>query len=226
MTAAFGQILSEEFISAFPKGVLNVHASLLPRLRGASPVQWAILGGDEITGVTIMRTVKALDAGDILLSESTRIGEDETAGELMDRLAVMGGELICRALALVESGEAVFTPQDDAAATYCHTISKADGRMDFTGSAAELERFVRGMTPSPSAYFYLNGKRIKVLAAKRCEMTGAPGEVLAADIKRGLIVGCGGGSVRLTRIMPEGKGAMNDTDWLRGNAVAAGSRAE
>lgn len=226
VTAAFGQILSEEFISTFPKGVLNVHASLLPRLRGASPVQWAILGGDEVTGVTIMRTVKALDAGDILLAESTRIGEDETAGELMDRLAVMGGELICRALALVESGEAVFTPQDDAAATYCHTISKADGRMDFTGSAAELERFVRGMTPSPSAYFYLNGKRIKVLAAKRCEMTGAPGEVLAADIKRGLVVGCGGGSVRLTRIMPEGKGAMNDTDWLRGNAVAAGSRAE
>lgn len=224
VTAAFGQILSEKFISVFPYGVLNVHASLLPKYRGASPIQWALLNGDEYTGITIMKTVKAVDAGDILLQRRLRIGEKETAGELFDRLAVLGGECICDALDLVERGEAVFTPQNEAEATRCGMISKGDGVIDFNSSAAKIDCFVRAMTPWPSAFCTLNGKRIKVLGVLPGELRGEAGSVLAADESHGLTVGCNGGSVRLADIRPEGKGRMRDVDFLRGNKVEKGAK--
>lgn len=229
VTAAFGQILSEKFISLFPHGVLNVHASLLPRYRGASPIQWAVLNGDEYAGVSIMRTVREVDAGDVLLQKKVRIGEKETAGELFDRLAVLGGEAICEALALVERGEAVFTPQNPADATFCHMISKSDGKIDFCRTARELDCFVRGMTPWPSAFTVLCGKRVKVLAAERADFAECGekcGTVIAADSRLGLVVACADGAVRLSRIQPEGKAAMDDTDYLRGNRVAVGTVTE
>lgn len=222
VTAAFGQILSEKFLSVFPLGVLNVHASLLPRYRGASPIQWAILNGDKETGVTIMRTVKEVDAGDILLAKRVAIGERETAGELFDRLAALGGEAICEAVDSLCDGTAVFTPQNAAEATHCGMITKADGQMDFSRTAHALDCFVRGMTPWPSAWFVLDGKRVKVFDVERAEGSGKPGEVLTASPADGLVVACKDGAVRLKELQPEGKPRMSDTAYLAGHRTQKG----
>ncbi len=222
ITAAFGQILSERFISLFPFGVINVHASLLPKYRGASPIQWALLNGDKETGVSVMRTVKEVDAGDVLLQKKIQIGEKETAGELFDRLASLGGDALTEAVRLIESGEAVFTPQNASEATHCGMISKADGKLDFRRTARELDYFVRGMTPWPSAWFELNGVRIKVFAAERAEGHGEPGRVLAATPSQGLVVACGDGAVRLTSLQPAGKPRMSDTAYLMGHKLEKG----
>lgn len=222
ITAAFGQILSERFLSLFPFGVINVHASLLPKYRGASPIQWALLNGDKETGVSVMRTVKEVDAGDVLLQKKIRIGEKETAGELFDRLASLGGDALTEAVRLIESGEAVFTPQNASEATHCGMISKADGKLDFRRTARELDCFVRGMTPWPSAWFELNGVRIKVFAAERAEGHGEPGRVLAATPSLGLVVACGDGAVRLTSLQPAGKPRMSDTAYLMGHKLEKG----
>ena len=250
VTAAFGQILSESFL-AIPKfGVLNVHASLLPKYRGSSPIQQAIIDGEEKTGVTIMRTVKAVDAGDMLLQGSVTIGKKETAGELFDRLAILGGELIVKAIGLVDSGEAVFTPQNHEEATHCRMISKADGKLDFTKYAYALDNFVRGMTPWPSAYTYLDGKLLKVfeievisnvsdiaqilsqynehngLKTKTVSKQFECGEVVAADAKFGLVVAVDEFDttfVRLKEIQLEGAKRMSDIDFLRGRHVAIGT---
>lgn len=223
VTAAFGQILSEKFISLFPLGVLNVHASLLPKYRGASPIQWSILNGDKETGVTIMRTVKEVDAGDILLQKRTPIGDRETAGELFDRLAALGGEAICEAVDKLSDGTAVFTPQNAAEATHCGMITKSDGKVDFDRTARELDCFVRGMTPWPSAWFELAGKRVKVFDVERAEGSGKPGEVIAASPAEGLLVACKDGAVRLSLIQPEGKSRMSDTAYLMGHRIEKGS---
>lgn len=223
VTAAFGQILSEKFLSLFPLGVLNVHASLLPKYRGASPIQWALLNGDHETGVTIMRTVKEVDAGDILLQKRIPIGEKETAGELFDSLAKLGGEAICEAVDALADGRVVFTPQNAAEATHCGMITKADGKIDFRRGARELDCFVRGMTPWPSAWFELGGKRVKVFAAERAEGHGTPGEVIAASPAQGLVVACGDGAVRLAALQPEGKSRMSDTAYLMGHGIEKGT---
>ncbi len=226
VTAAFGQILSEKFL-AIPKfGVLNVHASLLPKLRGASPIQWAILSGEEYTGITIMRTVKEVDAGDILLSERVKILPKETSGQLFERLAPLGGEAIVKAIRLIESGKASFEKQDDSLATHCGMISKADGLINFGISAKRLDNFVRGMDPWPSAYTYIDGKMIKVFEVESAsaDKAGEVGEVLAADDKRGLIVQVADGAVRLKTIQPEGKRRMSDLEYLRGKSVTVGAR--
>lgn len=223
VTAAFGQILSEKFISLFPFGVLNVHASLLPKYRGASPIQWSIINGDEETGITIMRTVKAVDAGDILLQKRIAIGKKETAGELFDRLASLGGEAICEAVDLLESGKAEFTPQDESKVTHCGMITKADGKLDFSKTARSLDCFVRGMTPWPSAWTELDGKRVKVFDVEPAEGRGEAGEVLAASSAEGLVVACGDGAVRLAVLQPEGKSRMSDIAYLAGHRMPTGS---
>lgn len=223
VTAAFGQILSERFLSLFPLGVINVHASLLPRYRGASPIQWAVLNGDSETGVTIMRTVKEVDAGDILLQVRTPIGERETAGELFDRLAVLGGEALSEAVEMIEEGRAVYTPQDPALATHCGMITKGEGRIDLSRTARELDCFVRGMTPWPSAWCESEGKRIKVLELSPAEGRGEAGRVLSASPATGLIVACGDGAVRFSVIQPEGRPRMSDTAFLAGHRIAQGT---
>lgn len=227
VTAAFGQILSEKFLSIPKLGVLNVHASLLPKYRGASPIQWAVLNGDEYTGVTVMRTVREVDAGDILLAKRVKIGEKETAGELFDRLAELGGDAIVEAVSLIESGRATFTPQNAADATHCGMISKADGLMDFARTARQLDCFVRGMTPWPSAYTRLHGKTLKIFALQPLSVAvdgHEVGEVVAANAEDGLCVCAGDGAVRLNEIQLEGSRRMRDVEFLRGHAVSVGER--
>ena len=230
VTAAFGQILSEKFLSIPKYGVLNVHASLLPKLRGSSPIQWSIINGDEQSGITIMRTVKAVDAGDILLEKSTSIGKDETAGELFDRLAILGGEAICEAISLVESGKAVFTPQDESQATHCSMIKKEDGNIDFSKSAHEIDCFVRGMTPWPSAFTHVFGKTLKVFKVEKEEFSGQllngfeNGQVVKSNSKEGLIVKVKDGALRLEEIQLEGGKRMSDTAFLLGRNVEVGTK--
>jgi len=224
VTAAFGQILSEEFLSIPKFAVLNVHASLLPKYRGSSPIQWAILNGDEETGITIMKTVKAVDAGDILLQKRTKIGEKETAGELFDRLAILGGEAIVEAIRLVERGEAQFTPQNDADATHCSMIAKEDGKISFDKTAKELDCFVRGMSPWPSAFTGYQDKKLKVFTVEKIEdsLSHSIGEVVYADEKRGLVVQAKDGLVQLSDVQLEGAKRMRDVDFLRGRKIEIG----
>lgn len=224
VTAAFGQILSERFLSIPKYGVLNVHASLLPKYRGSSPIQWSIIDGENETGITIMRTVKAVDAGDILLQSKTKIGDKETAGELFDRLAVMGGDAIVEAIGKLIDGNAVFTPQNDAEATHCSMIRKEDGVIDFAKTSSQIDCFVRGMTPWPSAFTHYEGKTLKVFDVEKVEYDGVAkcGEVVEANPKDGLIVKVADGAVRLCRIQLEGSKRMSDSDFLLGRRIEKG----
>lgn len=234
VTAAFGQILSDAFL-AIPKfAVLNVHASLLPKYRGSSPIQWSIINGDEKTGITIMKTVKAVDAGDVLLEKETEIGKKETAGELFDRLAILGGEAIVKAISLVECGKATFTPQDESKVTHCSMINKGDGLVDFSKSAKEIDCFVRGMTPWPSAYTHIGEKTLKIFDVEKVELSDLQksndqfenakfGEVVLADKNHGLIVKVADGFIRLHVIQLEGSKRMDDTQFLLGRKIDVGT---
>lgn len=234
VTAAFGQILSDAFL-AIPKfAVLNVHASLLPKYRGSSPIQWSIINGDEKTGITIMKTVKAVDAGDVLLEKETEIGKKETAGELFDRLAILGGEAIVEAISLVECGKATFTPQDESEVTHCSMINKGDGLVDFSKSAKEIDCFVRGMTPWPSAYTHIGEKTLKIFDVEKVELSDLQksneqfgnakfGEVVLADKNHGLIVKVADGFIRLHVIQLEGSKRMYDTQFLLGRKIDVGT---
>ncbi len=166
VVAAFGQILPKEILTMPPLGCINVHASLLPKYRGAAPIQWAILNGEETTGVTIMQMGVGLDDGDILTQRETRIGEKETGGELFDRLAVLGGELLCETLPKIAAGEITPIPQDEEQATKVGMIRKDLGKLDFKKSAAELERYIRGLNPWPCAFTKLNDKTVKIYGAE------------------------------------------------------------
>ncbi len=234
VTAAFGQILSDAFL-AIPKfAVLNVHASLLPKYRGSSPIQWSIINGDEKTGITIMKTVKAVDAGDVLLEKETEIGKKETAGELFDRLAILGGEAIVEAISLVECGKVTFTPQDESEVTHCSMINKGDGLVDFSKSAKEIDCFVRGMTPWPSAYTHIGEKTLKIFDVEKVELSDLQksneqfgnakfGEVVLADKNHGLIVKVADGFIRLHVIQLEGSKRMDDTQFLLGRKIDVGT---
>lgn len=231
VTAAFGQILSEKFLSIPKFGVLNVHASLLPKYRGSSPIQWSIINGETESGITIMRTVKAVDAGDILLKKATPIGKKETAGELFDRLAVLGGEAIVEAIRLLDSGKATFTPQDESLATHCSMISKDDGNIDFSKTARQIDCFVRGMTPWPSAYTHVFGKTLKVFDVEKVDFSGdisafVYGQVVRANSKEGLFVKVADGVIRLCEIQLEGSKRMSDTAFLLGRNVEVGTKFE
>lgn len=234
VTAAFGQILSDAFLAIPKYAVLNVHASLLPKYRGSSPIQWSIINGDEKTGITIMKTVKAVDAGDVLLEKETEIGKKETAGELFDRLAILGGEAIVEAISLVESGKATFTPQDESKVTHCSMINKGDGLVDFSKSAKEIDCFVRGMTPWPSAYTHIGEKTLKIFDVEKVELsdlqksneqfeTAKFGEVVLADKNHGLIVKVADGFIRLHVIQLEGSKRMEDTQFLLGRKIDVGT---
>lgn len=234
VTAAFGQILSDAFLAIPKYAVLNVHASLLPKYRGSSPIQWSIINGDEKTGITIMKTVKAVDAGDVLLEKETEIGKKETAGELFDRLAILGGEAIVEAISLVESGKATFTPQDESKVTHCSMINKGDGLVDFSKSAKEIDCFVRGMTPWPSAYTHIGEKTLKIFDVEKVELSDLEksnvqfenakfGEVVLADKNHGLIVKVADGFIRLHVIQLEGSKRMDDTQFLLGRKIDVGT---
>ena len=224
VTAAFGQLLSQEILDIPPLGTINVHSSLLPKHRGSAPINWSIIKGDPVTGVTTMFTDKGMDTGDILLTRETPIGPAENAGELTDRLAVMGAQLLIETIRAIEAGTLARTPQDHAAATYEPKMDKELGRIDWSKSAQELDWLVRGTTPWPGAFTTLGEQTIKVfeLDILYGPASGAPGEIVAADAKRGLVVSCGDHDVALAQIQMPGAKRMNAKDYLRGHTMETG----
>lgn len=219
VVVAYGQILKKNILDIPEYGVFNVHASLLPRLRGASPIQHAILEGDEEAGVTIMKVDEGLDTGDMLISGSVPVGR-KNFEELHDALAAIGADLMSRALVLIEKGEAVFTKQDDSKSTYAGLITKQDGKIDFNEPAEEIERKVRAFDPWPGAFCELDGKMMKIWKADVCDCKGdrQPGDILSADTD-GILVKCGSGALLIKEIQIPGKKRVPVKDYLLGHKV-------
>ena len=215
VVAAYGLILPQPMLDAPARGCLNIHASLLPRWRGAGPIQAAILAGDTESGITVMQMDAGLDTGPMLLAGSVPIGPRTTAPELHDALAELGAALILRALADDPQPE----PQPAAGVSYAPKLSRADGRMDWTRPAAELDRHVRGLLPWPGAWTILRAETVKVLDAVPEPGGGAPGTALDSR----LLIGCGTGALRLLRIQRPGRAAMDADDLLRGAPVPPGT---
>ncbi len=226
VVAAYGHILRREVLDLPPRGSFNVHASLLPELRGAAPVNWAIIRGYAESGVTIMRMVEALDAGPMLVQRRCPVPPDVTAGILEARLADLGAEALLEALDLVEACEAEEVPQDESKATYAPKMSADDVRIEWTRPATELDRWIRGSDPAPAAWTELEAERVR-LFAPRVEPAGASasaGEVVRADPREGLAVATGAGTLALGEVQPAGKRRMKAVEWIRGRGVAVGQR--
>lgn len=223
VVAAFGQILPKELLELPKYGCINVHASLLPKYRGAAPIQWAILNGDDVTGVTIMRMDVGLDTGDMIAKTEVVIAPEDTGGTLFDRLAEAGAHLCVETIPSIVDGTAVYTPQDVQAATKVGMIKKQDGRIDFSRSAKMIECQVRGLNPWPSAYTFLAGKTLKIWAAEVCA-GGDPGDAgKIAFIKKDCFgVQTGDGILVCKEVQLEGKKRMSAGDFLRGNALEPG----
>jgi len=224
VTCAFGQILSQEIIDIAPYGIINVHGSLLPKYRGAAPIQYAVINGDKETGVTIMKTEAGIDSGDILAVKRTAVGENETAGELFDRLSELGAEILVETLDRLEKGLVTPVKQDATKATYVKMIKKQDAKLDFTLSAKKIKCFVLGMNPWPVAFTGLNGKMLKIF---KCDVVdykaeGVCGQVVCAQPIKGLIVKCGDGYVNITELQAEGGKRMSAHDFLLGRKVKEG----
>lgn len=222
ITCAFGQILSQEILDIPKHGVINIHASLLPKYRGASPIHYAILNGEKTTGITIMKTDIGIDTGDILLQKSLQIGNNETCGELFERLSVLGAECIKDALSLIMQNSAVYTPQIESKATFTKIITKEQARIDWTKSAEDIVNLVRAFNPAPVAFTTLNGEPFKIYSAEKCDITGNAGEILFAD--KTLIVGAGEKSVSLLKVCKAGGKPMQISDFLRGNKLSTGTK--
>jgi len=217
VVVAYGLLLPQGILDAPRLGCLNVHASLLPRWRGAAPIQRALLAGDAETGICIMQMDAGLDTGPVLLRRTTPILAEDTAASLHDRLSELGAELIVAALDRVD--ELVPEPQPEAGTTYADKIDKAEAALDWSRSAEEVDRQIRGLSPFPGAWTLYRGERVKCLASRLADGSGAPGEVLT-----GLTVACGSGAVEITRAQRAGKGAMAAGDILRGWGIAPGAR--
>lgn len=222
IVVAYGKLLPKAVLDIPPHGCINVHGSLLPRWRGAAPIQWAVIAGDEMAGVTTMQMAEGLDTGDMLLTYETKVGEKETAGELFDRLAQSGAELLTQTL--VKLDEITPRPQDDAQSCYAHMLDKQMAVIDWSKSAHEIDCLIRGLNPWPIALTALSGERLKVFAAEKAAGNGEPGTVLEADPKKGLTVACGEGALRLTEIQLVGGKRMKATDFLRGHAIEVGTK--
>jgi methionyl-tRNA formyltransferase len=224
VTAAFGQLLSQEILDIPPLGTVNVHSSLLPRHRGSAPINWSIIKGDQVTGVTTMFTDKGMDTGDILLMRETPIGEKENAGELSDRLSVMGAELLIETIRALENGTLVRTPQDHDQATYEPKMDKELGRINWCSNAQEIDWLVRGATPWPGAFTTLGDQAIKVFEVEILDgaASGEPGKIIAADAKNGFVVSCGDHDMELKMIQMPGAKRMNAKDYLRGHTIETG----
>ncbi|MCR5144211.1 MAG: methionyl-tRNA formyltransferase [Lachnospiraceae bacterium] len=233
VVAAFGQILPKEILDMPRLGCVNVHASLLPKYRGAAPIQWAVINGDEVSGVTTMQMGVGLDDGDILMKKEVKLADDETGGSLFDRLAIVGGELCVETIEALDAGEITPLPQDENQVTHVGMIKKNMGLIDFEKSAVEIERLIRGLNPWPSAFTKLNGKTLKVwkamvLDSKELDTlksvtdvkvdSAKPGEVLYAG-EDGIAVSCGTDILLMKEIQIEGKKRMAAADYLRGHQV-------
>ena len=224
IVVAYGKILPP-YILDYPKyGCINVHGSILPRWRGAAPIQWSVIAGDTEAGVTTMQMDRGLDTGDMLLVSKTSIGERETAGELFDRLAVMGADLLIETLSCVENGTLHPVPQNDEQSCYASMLDKQMAVIDWSRTMREIDCLVRGLNPWPIALTALDGAAVKVYAAAPDIGHGEPGEVLVSDTKNGLIVACGDGAVRIHEMQVVGGKRMDARDYLRGHAIPIGTR--
>jgi methionyl-tRNA formyltransferase len=230
VVVAYGQILPAAVLETPRLGCFNLHGSLLPRWRGAAPIQRAIMAGDALTGVQVMRMTEGLDEGPVLLSETVAIEFDDTAGALHDRLALAGASLLPRALELLARGQAVETPQPEEGATYARKIKPEDARIDWSRTGPEVDRQIRGLSPVPGAWFQIPAEadaggqpvRVKALMSRVSPAAGVPGEVLEAG-HAGLLVACHEGAVRLLSLQREGRGVQDAEAFLRGFPLSVGT---
>jgi methionyl-tRNA formyltransferase len=224
VVVAYGMILPRAILDAPELGCLNLHASLLPRWRGAAPIQRAIMAGDDETGIAVMRMEEGLDTGPVAMAEKVTITPDMNAGELHDRLMGLGADLMVRALAALSRGGLTFTPQSEDGVTYAHKISNEDSRLDWSKPASALHNQVRGLSPFPGAFFSADfGKgpeRVKVLRSAKAEGAAVPGTLIDPSG----VVACGEGALRLLQVQPAGKQTMGADEFLRGRRLAAGAR--
>lgn len=223
VTAAFGQILSQEILDIPPLGNINVHASLLPKHRGAAPIAYAIMNGDREAGVTTMYMDAGIDTGDILLQEKTGIGENETCGELTAKLSRLGAELLIRTVRELENGTLKRIPQNEEDMTYDPMLNKAMSVLDFTQEADLVRGRINGLNPWPCASVPLGCERLKLLRAVKDEGCGMPGTVIEADPRKGLLIACGKGAVRILEVQAPGGKQMKAEDYLRGHGIPAGT---
>ena len=215
---AYGRILPQKVLDIPRKGCVNIHASLLPQYRGSAPYQWAVLDGQKETGVSAQFMVHAMDAGDVIDYRKTEIGEDETAGELLDRLAVLGAELLSSTMARLQQGGVTATPQDESKVSFAPMLDKTMCPIDWSKTAQQVHDHVRGLHPWPVATAELAGTRFKIHATKVVEGSGTPGSILALT-KTGLVVACGEGAVEIRSLQAEGGKRMNAPDYFRGHPL-------
>ncbi len=219
IVVAYGLILPVPVLDAVPLGCLNLHGSALPRWRGAAPIQRAIMAGDKDTAVMVMKMEEGLDTGPVGMAERIAISPDMTAGQLHDRMMVVGADLMVRALAALSRGSLGFTPQASEGVTYAAKITKEECRIDFLKPASEVHNHIRGLSPAPGAYFEVEGRRVKVLRAALAEGSGAAGTVTAENT-----IACGTGAIRLLEVQPAGKSVMSAADFARGNGLPVGAQ--
>lgn len=219
VVAAYGKLLPKELLAMPPMGCINVHSSLLPKYRGAAPINWAVINGERETGVTIMDMAEAMDTGDIIAQAKTEIDPNESVETLHDRLAELGAELLSKTVACIANGTATRTPQDDSQSTYAPKLSRELSPIDWSRSAREIHNQVRGLTPWPAASMELAGKSFKVYQTEETgETTGKPAGTLVGTDKRGICMACGDGKVlRVLEIQAPGKKRMKAPDYLRGH---------
>jgi methionyl-tRNA formyltransferase len=219
IVVAYGLLLPKPILEAPRLGCFNLHASLLPRWRGAAPIQRAVMAGDEETGVMVMQMEEGLDTGPVLMAERVRIGR-KTSGELTADLSRLGADLMVRALGALERGAITPQPQAEAGVTYARKITKDEARIDWSKSAAEIEAMIRGLAPSPGAFTEARGERLKILSAAPVKDRGVPGEVVTED----LTVACGEGALKLLKVQRAGKGVMEARELLKGFPLPPGTR--
>ena len=220
VVVAYGKLLPKAVLDIPKYGCVNVHGSILPRWRGAAPIQWTVLSGDEFGGVTTMYMNEGLDTGDMILTRKVKVGENETSGELFDRLCIDGAELLSETIEAIEAGTAPRIPQNEEEATYAHMLSKDLSNIDWNKTANEVHNKVRGLSPWPSAQTLLFGKRVKILETRVVAKKGEAGKVISASP---LTVACKEGAVEIVRLQCEGKRAMESADYLKGHSIEIGT---
>ena len=223
VVAAYGKILNKEILEMPKYGCINAHASLLPKYRGAAPIQWSIIDGEKLTGITVMQMDEGLDTGDMLFKSVVEIADDDTADTLYDKLSVCGGKLIVEALDRIEAGDIHPVKQDDSQATYAKMLDKSLGRLSFNKPAAQIERLIRGLNSWPGTYTYINGKTLKIWESKLTDIpsNGEPGTVYSADGGR-LLINTADNVLEILTIQLEGKKRMDVKSFLLGYKIEAG----